>query len=448
MYEIALKAIFILLTIISIVVSLRLVMVSSGEKSIYGLNMISLGYFFNLFPNSIGSLLVLLGLAHKHYAARNLTDFKLNLLVWILCLITPVILLSVMSVIGCAFKVSKLYKKFLKKPFSFPRSKSLIKIIFLIFTGIVVLSSFYVFKKLGGIPLLKSFYMTSYEMEVFRYLAKFKFSGNPYIKNFTGISLSVILSYICFVYFQKIEKSLFVVLIWLINSTMAIFLLTYDYEKLHLIFYFLGYFLLYSLLHRDVLKKILIETIIVLVIVAFLLSFLTFQYKSFSYIFSINGPFGRFFISQIVPLYYHLIYFPKIHPFLYGAYYPKFIAEMFGHESIRSSKIVMNIFSSNIYAGYMNTIFIAEAYANWGWFGIFFSYFVVGFVYEIIYIFFLKLPKNPITLSIFVYNSIEFVKIINGGFYDFIYNPGFFFSLLLLVVFDLYYTKQKSRSNA
>jgi len=441
MDETILKVTFTLVTIIGIIISLELVKIASGEKKISNLNMISLGYFYALFPNSFGSLLILIGLASKHYTAKNLTDTNLNLLVWILCLISPIILLFIMSIIGEVFKVKRLNKKFRNAQISPPKSKSMFYAILLVFTGIALLSSFYVFKILNGIPLLKLFYLSPHEIEVSRYLAKFEFHGNPYIKNLTGTSLSVILSYICFVYLKSVRKSPFIILIWLINSVIAIFLLTYDYEKLPIITYFFGYALLYIFSYKVISKKFLITVFSILLLLAFALSFLAFHYKSVAYAFSINGPFGRYFIGQIVPLYYHIIYFPRVHPFLKGTYYPKFIALLFHHETIRSSKIVMNIFSSNKYAGYMNTFFIAEAYANWGWAGIFLSYFIVGFVYEIIYIFFLKLPKNPITLSLFAYNSIEFAISINGGFYDFVYNPGFFFSLVLLFILNFFYER-------
>jgi len=435
------KIFFTVLTVISIWISLKLIKIAGGERRIYHLNLISLSYFYALLPNSIGSLLILIGLAKEHYAAQNLNNLELNLIVWFLCLITPIIVLSIMAILSYVFKVNKLYRNFMESQINFPKDRISIYFLLLFSTFITVLSSYYSFRALNGIPLLKIFYLTPYEIQISRYEAKFEFSANPFIKNLTGMSLSIIISYICFVYLIRIKRDKFILFIWLLNSIIAVLLLTYDYEKLPLVMYLLGYALLHIFSCKTVSKRAIIGILLITFLSAFLLAFFTFQYEDFLYAFSINGPIGRLFIGQIVPLYYHLIYFPEKHSFLYGANYPKFIAQLFSKEYIRSSKIVMDLYSTSQYAGHMNTVFIAEAYANWGISGILFSFFVVGFVLESLYILFLSLPKTPITISILAYNSTEFAKSINGGFYDFVYNPGLLFSLLILLVFNFIYMR-------
>jgi len=265
---------------------------------------------------------------------------------------------------------------------------------------------------LSGIPLLKLISASSYELIVARYKAKFEFGGNVYIKNFTGIALSVMLSYIAYVY-GKINKSRVIKFLWIYNGILSILLLTYDYEKGPIVFYFVGYILIQFYLSEKIELKRLVKWSIIIIIITMFMAFFTFKYKNFLYLFTINGPFGRLFIGQIVPLYYHFIYFPKEHNFLYGMSYPKIISMLTGSEYIRSSKIVMDIYSTSKFAGYMNTIFIAEAYANWGWIGILFSIFVVGIVYGILYTAFIKTRKTPVSLGIFIYIFIEMAKSIN-----------------------------------
>jgi len=279
---------------------------------------------------------------------------------------------------------------------------------------------------------------------VARYKAKFEFSGNEYIKNFTGIALSVMVSYIAYIY-KKIKKSYIIKFIWIINGLLSIFLLTYSYEKGPLMFYFIGYMLINYYLKSKIELKHLIKWIIFITICTFLITYFTFKYEDIYYLFTINGPVGRLLIGQIVPLYYHLIYFPNEHDFLYGMNYPKFISMLTGAAYIRSAKIVMNIYSNSEIAGYMNTFFIAEAYANWSWMGIIFSIFIVGVVYGLLFNFFIKTKKTPVSLGVFIYIFVEMANSVNGGFYDFIYNPSLYFAIALLILLQYFYTSSDKK---
>jgi hypothetical protein len=86
--------------------------------------------------------------------------------------------------------------------------------------------------------------------------------------------------------------------------------------------------------------------------------------------------------------------------------------------------------------GVMNSIFIAEAWANFGVIGVLVSPFWVGFLIQSLYLFFLRKPKNPVYLAFFVSFSIG--GSVTGGFNDYIYNPGFMLMIIiLLLIFSL-----------
>jgi len=435
---------YIIITFISIIFSLKLLKYISGSFKITRLNVISYTYYIALFPNVIGSLFILLGLAKNHYAAKELTDINLNILIWLLCLLCPIFLLAIMVIISYFSKLAKSSNSYKSLPIEKSESGTLFIYILTLLTVISLISGIYTFRVLGGIPLLRLVKVSAYELMVARYKAKFEFSGNVYIKNFTGTALSVMVSYIAYIY-GKINKSYTIKFLWIFNGLLSIFLLTYDYEKGPLIFYFVGYILIQFYLTNKIELKRVIKWFNFIIICTLLISLLTFKYEDFWYMFTINGPFGRLFIGQILPLYYHFIYFPKEHDFLYGMNYPKFISTLTGAEYIRSAKIVMNIYSNSEIAGYMNTFFIAEAYANWGWMGILFSIFVVGVVYGILYTVFIKTKKTPVSLGIFIYIFVEMAKVINGGFYDFIYNPSLYFAFALLILLQYFYTSSDKK---
>jgi hypothetical protein len=434
------NVLYVTITFISIIFTLKLLESVSGSFKVTELNAVSFMYYLILFPNTIGSTLILIGLAKNHYIAKDLVDVNLNILVWILCVLLPIFLFIIMGIISF-FKLGKLSNHYKIIPVEKPKNQILFSSILIILSTLPLISAIYTFRVLSGIPLLKLISVSPYELSVARYKAKFEFGGNVYIKNFTGIALSVMLSYIAYVY-GKINKSRVIKFLWIYNGILSILLLTYDYEKGPIVFYFVGYILIQFYLSKKIELKRLVKWSIIIIIVTMFIAFFTFKYENFLYLFTINGPFGRLFIGQIVPLYYHFIYFPKEHDFLYGMSYPKIISMLTGSEYIRSSKIVMDIYSTSKFAGYMNTIFIAEAYANWGWMGILLSIFIVGIVYGILYTAFIKTRKTPVSLGIFIYIFIEMAKSINGGFYDFIYNPSLYFAFALLILLQYFYTFQ------
>ena len=150
-----------------------------------------------------------------------------------------------------------------------------------------------------------------------------------------------------------------------------------------------------------------------------------------------SGPIGRIIFAQIAPTYLHLDIFGSSLDFLKGASLPSMIIGWFDMEQVRSARLVMaNAFPNRIEdgtGGVLNTLYIAEAYANFGYLGIIIGTIYVGILVQTLYIVFIRLPKNPIFLCLFVYFSINIPRTLVGGFTDFLFNPIWIFITFLFV---------------
>jgi hypothetical protein len=88
-------------------------------------------------------------------------------------------------------------------------------------------------------------------------------------------------------------------------------------------------------------------------------------------------------------------------------------------------------------AGVVNSLFVAEAWANFGIFGVIFSPLIVGLYIGLIFQFFLKLSKNSVHIGVLCYLSINLPGMITGGFNEFIYPIPIF--IILFIVASIKY---------
>lgn len=76
-------------------------------------------------------------------------------------------------------------------------------------------------------------------------------------------------------------------------------------------------------------------------------------------------------------------------------------------------------------AGVMNTIFIGEAYANFGTFGIIIAPILFGVIMASVSNILLKVKKRPETVLLYLWISNLFTGQVEGGFIDIFYNAGY-----------------------
>ena len=86
-------------------------------------------------------------------------------------------------------------------------------------------------------------------------------------------------------------------------------------------------------------------------------------------------------------------------------------------------------------AGVMSTVFIGEAYANFGYAGVIIAPIIVGIIFSAILCVYIKSNKTPLNIVLYLECFITFTTVLNAGFVDFFYNVQFF--VILIVIFGL-----------
>ena len=125
-------------------------------------------------------------------------------------------------------------------------------------------------------------------------------------------------------------------------------------------------------------------------------------------------------------------------PYLKGASLPSVLATVFGIDKswVRSGRIVMEIFNPAAVeagvAGVMNTLFIGEAYANWGVPGVLLAPLFVAFSLSLSLAILLRFRKSPVSLTLYIALFNTFTGALQGGFVDFLYN---FTAIFVIIAF-------------
>ena len=87
-------------------------------------------------------------------------------------------------------------------------------------------------------------------------------------------------------------------------------------------------------------------------------------------------------------------------------------------------------------AGVYNSLYIAEAWCNWGILGLIIAPIWVGMIIQIIYLFFIKSKKSPLLCGMFSYFSLNIP--VTGGINDFIYNEDWVRTIFVLLFFYIF----------
>ena len=157
-----------------------------------------------------------------------------------------------------------------------------------------------------------------------------------------------------------------------------------------------------------------------------------------------NGPFGRTLFTEVGTLSYCFDLFPNVFGFLGGRSFTPTILKLLGMNSaehLRSAKLTMAFYGSEkVYdgtAGVMNTLFVGEAYANWGYLGVFLSIVWVAFIITLLMILILKLKKTPGSIALLAFLTVQIGSMLEGGFCDFVYSFNLLLTILIMVVICL-----------
>ena len=432
--------IYILLSLIVLGISFFLFKKATGTMALTELNLISFNFYYQLILQIfIGTNIVILGL-DNHYMLNKITDFSLKQEVYFSVLFVLIVMPLTMWLISMVFKFKA------KEEWNAYQGKEIQSLItkedksafitLILFTMVSFVSVVYTFISIGTVPILSMLSEAPpEEVNRLRIIASHEFAGNVYVRNILGLAMTPILSYVAYTYTVKSNFKGWKIL-FLILFVLSVAILTYNTAKAPVLMYILSFIFLRVLIKG----KIKVKTLVIFgAAVSFLLViFYIFFGGGNTTFLSINsGPIGRILLSQLSSLYFHFHYFPEIIPFLDGRGMPGFVMRMFDMESVRTSRMIMELVNPegvrNGTAGVMNTIFTAEAYANFGWLGIIGGTIYIGVYIQLIYIFFMRVAKNPLTIALLTYLTYNLP--LTGGFFDFIYNPGLIIVIILLISF-------------
>ncbi|MCD7034466.1 oligosaccharide repeat unit polymerase [Metabacillus sp. GX 13764] len=444
--------------ILVLAVSFYLFKKASGSMSLLTPNLISLTFYYSLLISSfIGSLLVAMNI-DDHYMIKLLSDDVYRYMgFFFLCFIMlfmPLSMLLVGKLFG--FQAEHEFKAYLEAPVYKEESSKLLFYLYVFFTFLAVAAIGYTILKVKSVPLLEMLKGADNLSEL-RITASKDFGGSTIIRNIFGIALAPLLSMITFVHFyQKKEYKWF--FLFAITTCGALFMQVYDLAKAPIFFYMIMVILL--LIYLRIIRLtwlrlgvLLGGAVVLLVVMYIFIMGVTDPSQFLSYN---KGPVGRMLLSQIAPFYLHLDLFTNRVDLLGGRSLPSSIIGLYDMDQVRSAKLAMEaFFPAKVEAGtagVLNTLYAAEAYANFGYAGLLIGTMYVGIYIQVVYMIFVRLPKTPLFLSLFVFFTVNIPRVIIGGFADFLWNPQWIAVLVILVgpyiLLQLYKVVQKARVHA
>lgn len=403
-------------------------------------------YYEFILLTLIGAVLVVYQVDH-HYMINKLTDEHSRVIGFYAVLYTLLSFPIGMKFANFVFRVKRadlLFEKYTTSPIQYEKKYNdhNVRILLILLSGISVLSVIYVLYVLGDIPLLRFFRPSEFfNFAEFRIEASRNFQGNEYIRNLFALSLTPILSYIAYGYWLR-DRTLFSRIWFYVMLLFTVLILTYNFEKAPILIYLLGFVFYQVYWKGNISKKTMVVSflgLLVLIVGMYAVIMLGTDID-FSILFNYNsGILGRLLLSQGAGTFLAFDIFPDMHPYLGFSSVSEFISNSFGLEySEKASRLIMEQINPEGVkmgiAGIVNSLFIGEAWANFGIYGVVLAPLYVGFLIQSLYLFFLKSAKTPFLLALFVSFSIK--GSITGGFNNYFYNMNFLF--LLFVFLSVY----------
>ncbi|WBW99438.1 O-antigen polymerase [Oceanirhabdus sp. W0125-5] len=412
---------------------------ASGTLAINKLNIVSYIYYIFMITAFMGGSLIFLGY-REHYIIKSLlinpSSINITFMFILYCaIVLPLTLILFLKL----FKVNpnKEYNNYLKKDVILEYEREAFLLVSLI-SILCILLSVYMFIKMGRVPLLDLIFKSDANVSELKKEISKNFYLNSYIKNLFILTLTPLLSYFTYIYANITVDKKWIMLFGLLFTT-SIFVKTYDYSMVSVIFYIVIFIFIHILIFGKLTNKIIPWGIVCVGIVIFM--YTRSGYK-FEHIFDIyNGPIGEIIFTTVGTLFLHFDLFPNFLPFLGGRSFSPAVMGVFTEKMthVRSGRVVMEFYSPyGIHEGtanVMNSNFIGEAYANYGYSGALLAPIYVGIFLAIVYFAFLRIKKKPDNMMIYIAFVVFFSTTLNGGFFDYIYNFNIIFIMVGLISF-------------
>jgi hypothetical protein len=459
--------IYLIISFIILAISFVLFKKVSGSLKITQLNMISWVFFFSLLTQSFIASILIVNNLDDHYIINKLINEDSRVQGWIsvqyVMIMVPLGMLLVVRLFGYKNN-NEVFDRYVCSEITplISNKDTYIKYPLYVLSILSVLSVIYVMQSLDvtlADVLIKG--LSFEEISIQRQLNSRAFQGNTYIRNILAIGTTPILTYIAYAYY-KMTHSRSDLLLFIVLFMATFFILTYDFSKAPFVRFLFGFLLLNVLISGFIRKKVLLFLFVCFVLIFIFLYFFYAGITDISHLFTYNsGILGRIMITHATGVYLSFDLFPGVVEHLNFSSFSGLISSMLDVELVdRSARILMiNYFpykASSETAGVINSLFIAEAWANFGLLGVLIAPIYVGVIIQLLFMFFLKMPKTPLLLGPFAFLS--YSGTINGGFNDYLYNPSYLIiAALLFIVYltgkmlkrienSLYYRKQKNSS--
>ena len=443
---------YIVLSVIFCLVSFFLFKKAAGSMKMNELNMISFVFYFHLVLQIyIGSVIVLYGVETNSVVSaikHSETKYVVWLYISYMMIAMPLgmILVNVLS----NSQPKRLFRRYLSSGVvlddRLTDSVTLMGLYFLMLLSVI--STLIIFFKINQFPLIQLFSARDqYELLYVRTSIEYGIGWGVYFKNLFGIYLSPILTYILFSYWKKTKSNMHFIFFSLMFLN-TFLLLTMDLKKSPFIWFLIG-FLFLNILTNGAVRKRTIVLISAFFFVVLLVVFIVItKNMSLDFLLSYNsGLTGRIILSQVSGLYHFFEVYPDSQQHLGVSSLSNLVSYMFNIEfNSRAAREVMVLsFPERVeegVAGVMNSNFIGEAWANFGYIGVLASPLYIGILIQVMYLFFMRSKKSPVMLGLFSFFTVK--SSLNGGFNDYIYNPYLMltiFIFLSLVLFSNSYKK-------
>lgn len=293
--------------------------------------------------------------------------------------------------------------------------------------------------KIGYIPLLMLVHHPAdFSFALARIEINSIFVINMYVRNILVLLAVPALSYVAFAFALTTRKWKWMALAAVLIVA-SVITKTFNFEKTPVVFHMLVYVLILVYYKGGIKLKWILP--LLGVGAAIVLAFYAIMTQGVQHDLY-NGVGGRLLFSQVGALSYNFDAFPSEFPYLMGRSFAPTILKLIGIDPelhLRSARLIMEFyFPWNVYdgvAGVMNSFYIGEAYANYGWVGAAFSVVWTAFVLSGLYALTLKMRKTPVTLVFAAYFGVFAPLTTQGGFMDFVYNSSWLITaagLLLL----------------
>jgi hypothetical protein len=279
-------------------------------------------------------------------------------------------------------------------------------------------------------------FMTLDPNEIFRLrtAVSMGFDGSVILKN-VGALFAPFICYYAYL-LRNISKSHMIC--FYVTFVITVIYLFYDFAKSPVVAFLLG-FLFLNIYSGKCIKLVFIVASCIFLICVFIgIYYLVSDNIGFSYLFSPyeGGLTGRILISQISSLYRHLELFPVVFPHIGFDSLSTYIGS---DNQERSARLVLEHvlpgWVKNGYGDQLNTMYLGEAWANFGMVGLVLSPVWVGLLKGATIGYLMKLKKTPTTVAVLALLTIR--TSINGGINDYIYNSVFWAFCAVIITVSL-----------